>query len=78
MKLFELLDDMGYLCDTHDIEFEINEWGVYIRKFYVYNNVVHKFTQSFSFELFKYVDIEDCVLEFEKRLEDEISKRSKQ
>lgn len=78
MELFEILNNIGYLCDIHDIEFEINEWGVYITKFYVCNNSTYKFTQSFSFELFKYVDIDDCVLEFERRLEKEIIRRRKQ
>lgn len=75
MNIFDLLSNMRYLCDTHDIEFGINKWGLFITKYYYYCGKLFKYSQSFSFDLFEYVDIEDCVLEFERRLEEEIARR---
>lgn len=75
MTLYEILDEMGYLCDTHDIIFEINEWGLYIRKDFYYDGKPCNFNQSFSFEILKYRDLDNCVLEFEKALEKELSKK---
>jgi hypothetical protein len=69
MTLFEILDEMGNLCDTHDIQFEVNSFGVIIRKYFDYGDNPCNFNQAFSFEIFKHRDLEDCVLEFERRLE---------
>ena len=69
MTLFEILDEMGTLSDTHDIQFEINSFGVIIRKYFTYEGKPNRFNQSFSFEVFKHEDLEDCVLKFEKRFE---------
>ena len=72
MTLFEILDEMGNLSDTHDIQFEVNSFGVIIRKYFYCGGEPCKFNQAFSFEIFKHRDLEDCVLEFEKRLEKEL------
>lgn len=72
MTLFEILDEMGNLSDTHDIQFEVNSFGVIIRKYFYYDGKPCNFNQAFSFEIFKHRDLEDCVLEFEKRLEKEL------
>ena len=72
MTLFEILDEMGNLSDTHDILFEVNSFGVIIRKYFKLDDVPHQYNQLFSFEIFKYRDLEDCVLEFERRLEKEL------
>lgn len=71
MTLFEILDEMGNLSDTHDIQFEVNSFGVIIRK-YFNDGEPRKFNQAFSFEIFKHRDLEDCVLEFERSLEKEL------
>lgn len=72
MTLFEILDEMGNLSDTHDIQFEVNSFGVIIRKYFYCRDEPRKFNQAFSFEIFKHRDLEDCVLEFERRLEKEL------
>lgn len=78
MTLFEILDEMGNLCDTHhDILFEVNNMGVIIRKYFYDNGRPCTFNQMFSFDVFKHKDLEDCVLEFERKLEKELEKRAK-
>lgn len=74
MTLFEVLDEMGNLSDTHDILFEVNSFGVIIRKYFYCNGEPRNFNQAFSFDIFKHRDLEDCVLEFERRLEIELNK----
>ena len=72
MTLFEILDEMGNLSDIHDIQFEVNSFGVIIRKYFNYDDNPRNFNQAFSFEIFKHRDLEDCVLEFERRLKKEL------
>lgn len=72
MTLFETLNEMGYLSNAHCIQFEVNEFGVIIRKYFNYGGKPYNFNQSFSFEIFKHRDLEDCVLEFERKLEIEL------
>lgn len=74
MTPFEVLDEMGSLCDTHDIQFEVNRVGVIIRKYFNYGDKPYNFNQIFSFEIFNHKDLEDCVLEFERKLEKELEK----
>lgn len=78
MTLFEILDEMGYLCNTHNIQFEVNEFGVIIRKYFYSYGKPYNFNQSFSFEIFKHRDLEDCVLEFERKLKIELGKIEKE
>lgn len=75
MTLFEILDEMGRLSDTHDIQFEVNNFGVIIRKYFYYGDKPYNFSQAFDFEIFKYKDLEDCVLEFERRLEIDLNSK---
>ena len=78
MTLFEILDEMGNLSDTHDIQFEVNEFGVIIKKYFYYGGKPCKFNLSFAFVIFKHNDLEDCVLEFERQLEIELGKIEKE
>lgn len=78
MTLFEILDEMGNLSNTHELQFEVNNFGVIIRKYFYYGGKPYKFSLMFDFVVFKYKDLEDCVLEFERRLQIEMNKGGEQ
>lgn len=72
MTLFEVLDEIGCLVNDYNVIIEVTEYGLIIKKYFDYNNMPHCFKQIFNFEIFKMHDVEDCILEFNKRLEIEL------
>ena len=75
MEQFELLSEIGHLCKTHDVLFKISTRGFYIKKYFYYDGIPHGFIQYYIFDVLKNIDIEGCILDFEKRFEKEIARR---
>ena len=66
--LYDMLKNIHSVCDNHDVIFEINSMNIIIRKYFYHNGKPYNYNQAFTFEIFKYKDIDFCISEFEKRL----------
>lgn len=75
MNICETLNKMQNLCATHDILFKIDTHTLTIRKYVFHRGEFYKFNRSIEFKVFTQpdFDLEDCVLTFEKKLDEKLA-----
>ena len=71
----ELLSEIRNLCRTYDVTFEVNSFGVVLRKMDYVNGELYKLSHIFETDLFGYkYEIEDIFMEFNILWNSEIEK----
>ena len=70
MKMIDTFGKIADLCSTHDIFIEFNSWGLTIKKYFNWCGKPYNFNQAYTyFEIARYENLEDLVLDFERQLE---------
>ena len=77
MTTYEIIQEIQKQCGEHDVEFEINSFGLILRKFGQDSFGAFCFKYKYSAEILRHIDIQDLFEYFEDNFNLKIKERRK-